>query len=281
MNSRDISNNKQTKNFDNLKSDFFLIKLFDIIKKNKSLQIMKYNKKLQKRLNISINDYKEYSKIEIELTLDDNKYGKFINISDKEKEFYHIYFDNSNEEIKRNYLEENEKVKIIKIKIDYQIKSFNGLFSWCENIKSIFFKQFYRNNVTDMSGMFYRCYSLKELNLSNFNTNNVTDMNHMFCLCIELKELKLSNFNTNNVTDMSHMFSDCSSLKKLNLSSFNTNNVTDMRCMFYGCSSLKELNLSNFNINNVIKKSFMFVGCSDELINKIKDQYKNIFKNYF
>ena len=73
------------------------------MKINKSLSIMKYNKKLQKRLNISINDYKECSKIEIELKLVDNKYDKFINISDKEKDYCHIYFNNSKEEIKRNY----------------------------------------------------------------------------------------------------------------------------------------------------------------------------------
>ena len=130
-----ISKNEKYKgDFKNLKSDYFLIKIFDIIKQNKSLKIVKYNKKLQKRLNISINDYKECSKIEIELQLANNKYGQFINISDKEN-YCHIYFDNSNKEIKRNYLEKNEKVKMIKIIIDYQVKSFEKLFDRCENIK--------------------------------------------------------------------------------------------------------------------------------------------------
>jgi len=79
MNSKNISNEEnitQSKSkiiFDNLKSDYFLLKLFNIMKKNKSLQIMKYNKKQQKRLNININDYKDYSQlyspIEIELRL--------------------------------------------------------------------------------------------------------------------------------------------------------------------------------------------------------------------
>ena len=46
---------KESKYFENLKSDFILKKIFNIIKKKKSLEIMKYNKKLQKRLNISIN----------------------------------------------------------------------------------------------------------------------------------------------------------------------------------------------------------------------------------
>ena len=88
MNSINISTNEPKKYFENLKSNCFLIKLFDIIKKNKSLTIIKYNKKIQKILNISINDYIECSKIEIELKLIDNKYGKFIDVPDKEKEYY-------------------------------------------------------------------------------------------------------------------------------------------------------------------------------------------------
>ena len=118
MNSKNISKKDQTQNLDNLKSDYFLRKLFDILKKDKSLKIIKYNKQLQKRLNININDYMQCSKIEIELKIANNKYGEFINIPKKEKEYYHIYFDNSKEEIKRNYLEKNEKVKMIKIIID-------------------------------------------------------------------------------------------------------------------------------------------------------------------
>ena len=55
------SKNEQTNDFDNIKSDYFLRKLFDILKENKSLNIFKYNKKLQKRLNISIDNYKKYS----------------------------------------------------------------------------------------------------------------------------------------------------------------------------------------------------------------------------
>ena len=130
MNSRNISKSGQKNDFDNLKSNFILKKIISLMKINKSLNIIKYNKKLQKRLNISIDNYKKYySEIEIELKLGDYKYdGKFINIPDEEKEYYHIYFDNSIEEIKRNYLEKNDKVKMIKIIIDYQIKSFEKLY---------------------------------------------------------------------------------------------------------------------------------------------------------
>ena len=125
MNSGNISKEekferrKSKVDIENIKSNYFLIKIFDIIKKNKSLEIMRYNKKLQKRLqkrfNLSINNYKEYSQIlspiEIELKLVDKEYDRFINISDEQKDYFHIYFNNSNEEIKRNYLKKMRKLK--------------------------------------------------------------------------------------------------------------------------------------------------------------------------
>ena len=57
-----------------------------------------------------------------------DKYDKFININKENEKYYHIYFDNNKEEIKRNYLNENEQIKLIKIIIDYQVKSFKKLF---------------------------------------------------------------------------------------------------------------------------------------------------------
>ena len=189
-----------------IKNDYILKKIFLNLKNKKFLEIIKYNKKLQKRLKININDYIEYSQlyssIEIELIIVDNEYGQFINIDEEEKNYYHIYFDNSKEEIRRDYLKGNEKVKMIKIIIDFQVKSFKKLFCFCDCISSINIKKFYRINIIDMKGMFYYCSSLEELNISNFNTNNVTDMSYLFLFCSSLQELNLSNFNTNNVTNM-------------------------------------------------------------------------------
>ena len=214
---------KSNIDFANLKSNFIIKKIFSIMGKAKSLEIMKYSKKLQKRFNLSIKDYKDYSQtyspIEIELKLNDKKYGKFINISCKD--YYHIYFDNSNEEIKRNYLKQNEKVDVIKIIIDYQVVSFEKLFKDNDCISSIFFKKFHRITITDMRCMFDGCSSLKELNLLKFNTDNVKNMSLMFYGCSSLKELNLSKFNTDNVTNMGNMFSKCSSLTKLNISNLN------------------------------------------------------------
>ena len=229
----------------NIKSNHILKIFFDYLNKRKSLQTIKYNKSIQKRIDININDYKafseQYSSIELEIIPTINKCGEYININREDEKYYHIYF---------NYNEKNE-INKINVIIDYQIKCFKELFIYCDSVESIYFKKFYRNNITDMSCMFYGCSKLKELNLNNFNTNNVTNMRWMF--------------------------RECSSLKELNLNNFNTNNVTNMSCMFNGCSSLKELNLNNFNTNNVTDMSYMFSKCTDELKLKLKCKF-NEFK---
>ena len=151
-NNKESENDKPNPILERLKSDYFLQKLYDIMPKKKKLEIVKYNKKVQNRLNLGAKDYKEYSEtftpIEIEIIPKKGEYGRFINIDENDKLYYHIYFNDNKEEIKNEYfIKEGDKVKKIKIIIDYQVKSFEGLFSWCECIESINFKKFYRNNV--------------------------------------------------------------------------------------------------------------------------------------
>ena len=104
-----------------IKSNFILKKFFDYPNKRKSLEIIKYNKNIQKRMNININNYKEYSEkyssIEIEIKPMKNKYGRFIYIKeDEDKEYYHIYYNyNKKEEIKSIYLDKDDKVSKINI----------------------------------------------------------------------------------------------------------------------------------------------------------------------
>ena len=105
------------------------------------------------------------------------------------KRIFSYLFNNSKKEIKRNYLKEKEKVKRIKIIINYQVKSFENLFYDCLWINSIYFIKFDRNDITNMWSMFNKCISLKELNISNFNTTVVTNMSFMFSRCSSLKEL--------------------------------------------------------------------------------------------
>ena len=67
----------------NIKSKYIMKKiLFDNMQKRISLKIIKYNINIQKRLNININNYKDFSEkfssIEIEIIPIQNKYGPFI-----------------------------------------------------------------------------------------------------------------------------------------------------------------------------------------------------------
>jgi hypothetical protein len=54
--------------------------------------------------------------------------------------------------------------------MNYQIKSFKGLFENCGCIEYMYFKKFCRNNINNMSYMFFECSSLAELILSNYNS---------------------------------------------------------------------------------------------------------------
>ena len=183
---------------ENIKSRYILSKIYNNMTKKKKLEIVKYNKRIQNRLNLDVKDYKEYSEIEIEIIPTKDKYGKFININENDKLYYHIYFNDNKEEIKNKYeINKKDKVTKIKIIIDYQVKSFKKLFYKCRCIESINFKKFYRNNITDMSWMFGGCSSLKELNLNNFNTNNVTNMSGMFKECSDDLKMKIKLENKN------------------------------------------------------------------------------------
>ena len=140
MNPKDTLNStkEQTRSnnemFKGLKCDFFIKNIFVLLADKKLLELIKCNKKLQKIMDVNINNYKIYheinTSIELEMTLKKERYGEFINIKDEDKKYYHIYFNNNKkEEIKR-----------------YEL---------------------------NMDSIFCSCLSLYLLNISNFNTSKV------------------------------------------------------------------------------------------------------------
>ena len=267
----ETKNNSNKNNFlKKIRSKYILAKVFNILLKNKFLNIMRYNKYLQNKMNLDIKGYKKiYLEVEIEIILKKHIYGKFINIIDKKNEsHFHIYFNDDKKLRKTKQIYEFDKIKKIKIIINANNLSFFKLFEDCECIKKISFIKFNRRDIKDMSYMFSGCYSLEKLNFYQFNTINVEDMSYMFNGCYSLKELSLNKFNTFNVKKMNGMFYNCSSLRVLNLSNFNTINVEDMSDMFNECRSLEELDISKFKRNNSINRNDMFNGCY--LLNKIK-----------
>ena len=131
--------------FDNIRSNIILKQIFCNLNKNNLLEIIRYNKNLQKRLNIGLIDYiKQFSKIVIELFFSEYRaypYGRFIRFSKECKSYFHIYFNDNKKEIKTNKINKGDKVYKIKIVIDYGIKSLSKLFNDCHIIKKNKFYQ--------------------------------------------------------------------------------------------------------------------------------------------
>jgi len=240
---------------DNIKSLYILKTIIKNISNGKYLRLIIHNKKIQNKLNVSIDNYIKYSnQIEIEIIPDQNEIyneNKFINIIDEEdKSFFHIYFNEENKEINRNYFTKDENVPKIKVLIDMEVKSIEGLFS--------------------------KCYCIKEIKFIKFNRTDFNDFRYMFNDCKYLKNIDIKKLKTNNVENMDNMFNSCKSLKKLDLSNFITDKVKTMRYIFEDCLSLKELNISNFKFNKSTDVEYMLSNCSKELKNEIKNKYKDI-----
>ena len=208
------SNNENISNINKLnkiRNKYLLKTIFDNLLELKQFQLIKYNKKIQNKIEISLQDYQLFKKIIIEIIpIKKNDKNKFINIPKEKKNYYHIYFNKDKKEMKRNYFTQKSKVESIKIVIDEKITSLFELFKRCDCIEKINFIRFNRSNIKNMNYMFYECSSLKELNLKNFNTDNAINMNYMFYKCSKLKELNLNSFNFNNVIYIKSMFTGCS-----------------------------------------------------------------------
>ncbi len=54
----------------NVKSHYIILKFFEYMSKRKSLETIRYNKNIQKRIDISINNYKAYSEKYSSIELD-------------------------------------------------------------------------------------------------------------------------------------------------------------------------------------------------------------------
>ena len=252
---------------DKIKSDHILKEIFGNIRKGTLYKTIRYNKRLQNKLNITKKDYKDFGKIIIELYTNGCPstdrpifiYNNCLNLN-----YYHFYFneDKNEQKEKKIYYDINRNVKKIRIELDYEVKSLCLLFKLCESIKAIHFLKFNRSDIRNIDRMFWKCDNLKEINLSNFNSENIDNMRELFSGLKSLEKINLSVLNTKNVKSMEEMFKGCISLKELDLSGFNTKNVTTMEKMFDGCISLKELDLSNFNTENVENMSAMFFGCT-------------------
>ena len=246
-----------------IRSRYVLKEIFDLLDTFPRLALVRYNLRLQNKIELTLKDYQDYGQIEIELIpkqLNQLKYGKnvFINIQDKNE--FKIYFNSEVKHRRRTYITRADNVKTIRVVIGKKVKSFKKLFYGCYCLLEIKFTKFMRNDITDMSSMFAECSSLINLDISKVKTDYVTDMSYMFSGCYALTSIDVSKFNTNNVVKMDYMFESCSALTNVDVSNFNTNNVVDMNCMFSKCYALPISDINRFQVHDTNLKNCIFNG---------------------
>ena len=183
------------------------------------LKLVKYNKDLQRKLNIKKIDYINFSERVIIDLYPKNELERgqhpFINIKENKRQYFHIYFDNNIIEERRTYITENDRVNRIRVIIENEINSFAKLFWLCKCIKRINFVKCDNKKITNLDSIFMHCLFLTDIDISKLKTDNVTNMESMFSVCSALENLNLSNFNTHNVFTMYQMFFGCTDLRNL------------------------------------------------------------------
>ena len=120
-----------------VRSKYILGQILELLKESKKLSIIKYNKKLQNKIDINLEYFKKFSlNVIIEIIPLINKNGKFINYTRADNaQFIHIFFDNSKEEIHRNKIYSEDNVEKIKVELNYRFVEFNELFEGCDCIE--------------------------------------------------------------------------------------------------------------------------------------------------
>lgn len=259
--SNKISGNTKKNLLKKIKAAPVLRIIFLNLRENHLLEIIKYNKNLQKKDDKNLKDFKRiYFEIEIHLSFSKNIFGKFINTIEDKKSIFHIYSNDSMKEIKTNKITKEDKIEKVKIIISGEINSLSNLFKKCKCIKGINFIKMNRKSIKDISGIFDGCASLEEININKLKTDNVENMGNMFRDCIRLNKINLDNLKTGKVENMAYMFCNCSSLKEINLSNFHNDNLTNICGMFMGWESLKKIDLYNFYGKNVLDMRSLFHG---------------------
>ena len=273
------NNDKVTKSYpiDIIRNKYLLNDILNQLTESKKLELIKYNKTIQKRLEISIKDYKErYKDTIIDITLvddfmEDNNLYQILNKEKVEKEILKKN-KKKNKNIDKNKNENENKIKneiknktkfIVYYYKDGAIKEYKNAYFLPEkpdDNTNITIK--IKKNVKNFNNLFKDCTFIKNIVFKRFNRTNIRYMNSMFEGCENVINIDLSKFNTENVKTMKSMFYVCKKLTSLNLFNFNTRKVTNMQNMFYRCSSLENLNLYNFKTENVRWMQNMFWGCS-------------------
>ena len=207
---------------DKISSAIVLKKVFNALDKHKRLKYMNRNKKLRRRLDINVNDYRLYyenkTPIIIEIIPIENHSNPVFTPMDEYKKYITYKIENGHHIIN----------------VAPGIKTLEDFFYNQKNIEGVVFQQFLRRDIEDMSDMFSMSTNLKYIDFRSFYSKNVKDMAGMFFNCSKLLRIdNIQNLDTSNVENMEQMFAKCEMLFSLDLSNFNTKKCKNIESMFY------------------------------------------------
>ena len=273
-----------------IKSTFILKHIFNNIKNKKKLKIIKYNKKILKRLDITIENYESYclikkfnSKFDLEIEDIDIKeldlIGKNITNFDLNR-----LKETGIKDLKRLYLCSNEisfiplqfnKLEILSLG-NNNIKDIYEL----ENLNFNYLKELYLydNLISDIKIL--EKIEFPKLEILSLAENLITDINILEKVNFkELKKLYLGNkmIRGNNISDINVL--NKVKFEKLELLDLSMNNIKDINILAYvNFKNLRVLNLKENIIQNINSLShFEELEFIDLSRNKIKDI--NVFLN--
>ena len=195
----DKDNNFKASNLNHVKSKYILKKIYDNVPNTKFLNIIRYNKTIQNRLDINISIYKtEYSKIIFEISVTTPSKKEI-----REEIIHRPRFDDfgDDDDFRVNDIEdyfgpkyrvrgyESQKSDFIKIENKYK-PYFHFYFDNDEREKKVNYVTSEDNiskikiivdyEVKALNKLFYTCSCVYEINFTKFSRNNIKDMSYMF-----------------------------------------------------------------------------------------------------
>ena len=268
-----------------IKSSFNLKEIFSFVKEKTKLKVIKYNKYLQNKMDVTKEDFETLNNIVVNIKLTPEyinklkkEYNEIKNKIDnklydgeqKKKELENdLYL--KGQELKCRFLGApffNQNLEFIKVYLDDLLVENSRFFidflkqeKIPVKIKVTIDK---KSNIKDFFCMFAKCRAISELQFLRINTKEITSMNYMFYDCINLKSLDLSDFETNELTNMFGMFKNCQKLENLKLSdTFITSKVTNMQYLFEDCWALSSIDLHKFDTSKLDCTVYMFKNCKN------------------
>ena len=153
-----------------IKSKYILNRVFKYISKGTFLKLLSYNKKMQKKLELGIEDFKKFSN---QIIIDAIPHNPCLEIHLQiPKKCIHQKHLDELEKRKRFYINKETVIRIA-IEEDKEAKSLKGLFKSCSNVEEIYFIKFNRRDIIDMSDMFQDCKYLNKLDITKLKTKKL------------------------------------------------------------------------------------------------------------